>query len=519
MIAVLPRHGSVRGWAWPLAVIALGAPLVLFALLRLGPRDPVIDMQSGHFVIVSAIAVLALGLAVAVAWAAWMLPDARTFLVALGFLAMSGILLAHAAGTVPFPREGPRPAAVSTGPSTRGVASTGAYGRPDAPPPPTMRTAIARFQGIGFSARLSLVVGALFFGLAVVDLRRRLADWVVRWWWALCAVIALLVGGYDAVALLWPTRLAWIAMDSRMLSWSAAVVAWAGLGLAGWRFLQAYRLAALPLQGVMALAMALLMEAQLFMLLSTTWQASWWLYHIVMVGGFLAAVLALLHQYRTAGDLGVVVEGLFLREAVRGMAHGDPRALTGLAAAVAAKDSETQAHVERVGDLVVAVGRRLGLAGERIEALRWAGRLHDLGKIGVPTNILRKPGPLTSAEFEVMKLHSPRGWQVARRSAMLAAVAPFIRAHHERLDGTGYPDGLRGEQIPLEARIIAVADVWDALTCDRPYRRAMPPDEAAAIVWKESGTKLDARCVSALFAELAARAWAEGALHRERQAA
>lgn len=279
-------------------------------------------------------------------------------------------------------------------------------------------------------------------------------------------------------------------------------MAWLCLGFAGRRFFQAYRIASLPLQGTMALGMGLLIETQWFVVRSAVWTLSWWEYHAVMLVGFLAPVLGLLWQYRRAGDLGAVVEGLFLRAQINGLRAGDPHALTALAVAVAAKDTETGEHTERVGALVVEMGRLLGLTDDRLELLRWAGRLHDLGKIGVPNSILRKPGKLTDAEFTVMKSHAPRGGNVAGRSRMLAAAAPLIRAHHERMNGTGYPDGLAGEQIPLEARIIAVADVWDALTCDRPYRAAMPHEKAAAIVRKESGPLLDPRCVEALFVAL-----------------
>src|SRR6185437_833431 len=119
---------------------------------------------------------------------------------------------------------------------------------------------------------------------------------------------------------------------------------------------------------------------------------------------------------------------------------------------------------------------------------------------GVPNSILRKPASLTPAEFDVIKLHSPRGSEIALRSEMLARIAPIVRAHHERLDGKGYPDGLEGDEIPLEARIVAVADVWDALTCDRPYRKAMTEQEAAAILRRDAGKHLDPVCIEALFA-------------------
>ncbi len=221
-----------------------------------------------------------------------------------------------------------------------------------------------------------------------------------------------------------------------------------------------------------------------------------------MLVGFLVCVIELLRQYRVTGDLGAIVEGLFLRQQVSGLRAGDPRALIALRAAIAAKDTETSGHIDRVSDSAVAVGEELSLRGDDLEIVRVAGHLHDLGKIGVPNSILGKTGPLTDKEFAIVKQHTVRGWYIADRSEMLARVAPIIRAHHERLDGAGYPDGLRAEFIPLAARIVAVADVWDAITSDRPYRAAMPWDEAAAILEAKAGSHLGPRCVQALFQRL-----------------
>ena len=310
------------------------------------------------------------------------------------------------------------------------------------------------------------------------------------------------MSSHMVTALWFPEHLSWLPIGSHPLAWMLGGLASAGFGFAGWRFLQAYRLALLPIQGALAVAMVMLIESQWFMLFGRLWQISWWEYHVAMFAGFLTGVAGLLHHYRLTGDLAAIVEGLFLRREVTGIHDGDPRAMTALAAAVAAKDSETSGHIERVGDLSVGMGTRLWLPDERLLVLRWAGRLHDVGKIGVPDAILRKPGKLTPAEFEVIKTHAPRGWQIADRSGLLREAAPIIRSHHERLDGTGYPDGLRGDQIPFEARIVAVADVWDALTCDRPYRGAMSSAEAAEIMLEEAGDHLDPECVRVLFETL-----------------
>jgi HD-GYP domain-containing protein (c-di-GMP phosphodiesterase class II) len=250
----------------------------------------------------------------------------------------------------------------------------------------------------------------------------------------------------------------------------------------------------------MALSMALLIEAQWFMIQGPPWHLSWWEYHFAMLAGFLCPVIGLLLQFRSTGDLGAVVEALFLREAVTGIRDGDPRALHALGAAVAAKDGDTSAHVDRVSQMAVAIGERMGLQPNQLEILRWAGRLHDLGKIGVPNSILLKPGRLTDAEFREMQKHSARGWQAARKSGVLDQAAAAIRGHHERWNGSGYPDGLAGDSIPLEARIIAVADVWDAVTSKRPYRAGMSHEQAAALIRDGSSVLFDPLCVDALFA-------------------
>jgi HD-GYP domain-containing protein (c-di-GMP phosphodiesterase class II) len=137
-----------------------------------------------------------------------------------------------------------------------------------------------------------------------------------------------------------------------------------------------------------------------------------------------------------------------------------------------------------------------------IRAASYGALLHDIGKIGIPRSIVQKAERLTDDEFDIMKSHPVRGWSLLLRAPSLREAAPAIRWHHERLDGSGYPDQLRGDQIPIEARIVAVADVWDALTSNRVYRDAWNPDAARQLLEHESGEKLDPDCVAALFAVL-----------------
>jgi putative two-component system response regulator len=154
-------------------------------------------------------------------------------------------------------------------------------------------------------------------------------------------------------------------------------------------------------------------------------------------------------------------------------------AFMALALTIEARDPMTIGHCERLATRAVQVGRALGLPGEELDALHRGGYLHDLGKVGVPDRVLLKPGPLTAGEFELMKQHTVIGDNLCAPLQSLRCVRPIVRSHHERLDGSGYPDGLRGDAIPHLAQIVGVVDVFDALTSSRPYRGPLHPEDAA----------------------------------------
>ena len=174
--------------------------------------------------------------------------------------------------------------------------------------------------------------------------------------------------------------------------------------------------------------------------------------------------------------------------------------LTAFARVVDANSAWTAGHSERVTSISLAIGERLGLSGREMDSLRRGGLLHDIGKIGVPPAILDKAGPLSDAEREVMMSHPSLGAQILQPIDAFADAIPIVRSHHERLDGGGYPDGLRGDDIPYLARILAVADVFDALVSDRPYRAGLPMARAVGIITESVGTHFDAAAVSAFLA-------------------
>ncbi len=169
-----------------------------------------------------------------------------------------------------------------------------------------------------------------------------------------------------------------------------------------------------------------------------------------------------------------------------------------LAAAVDAKDPYTRGHSERVARYSVAIARHLGQPLEEVRKVRIAALLHDVGKIGIDDRILRKPTALTDDEFEVMKLHPVKGALIMGQIPQLKWIIPGMRYHHEKWDGTGYPDGLRGEEIPMLARIISVADTFDAMTTTRPYQKAMKSDYVVSRIKTFAGTRYDTTVTKAL---------------------
>ena len=268
---------------------------------------------------------------------------------------------------------------------------------------------------------------------------------------AFCLVLTALDGGIRALADRLPVRRAWRGLFVRSLA-PVAVHGLAGLMMAVlWRS---------PYGPVAALLVLLPMCV------------SWW-------------VFAQYHRERAAHQA----------------------TIRALVQAVDIKDEYTRGHSERVGQASMMIARELGMDDERVEVLRFAGILHDVGKLGVPTRLLRKDGPLTPEERRVIELHPEYGHEMVRGIGFLGEARAAVLHHHERLDGSGYPYGLRGAQIPESARVVAVADAFDAMTSTRSYRRARPVPAALQELERCAGSQFDPRMVTALVRALGRNGW------------
>jgi len=459
-----------------LPAAALGStlfPIGLFAWLVAHPAaDPSIVVPREHFVIVTVVSLLALALAALLAVAAVQIAQYRILFLCLGFMAMGGIFAIHGIET---------PGVLMNGPSVAAVK--------------------------GVSAYLSLFVSALFFAASYTPItaafERRLPYSPAGW---LIVLVGSALAIYGVLALASTDLIADIPFGVKPYSTAMAGTTIALLLFAAMRQARGYIAARLPLQGILVIAFVLLAEAQVIMLLGTAWKLSWWLYHGLMLVGVSIAVGSLTAQRAKGQSLRSVMEATLELEVKVGLELEHADTIVALAAAVEARDENTKGHNHRVAELAVRIGRAMDLPTDTLRTLARAGLLHDVGKIGMPDSILSKPAALDPAEWTVIKRHPEVGHEILSRITSLRREAAIVVAHHERIDGSGYPRGLRGEEIPLEARIVAVADTYDVLISDRPYRKAFNNKDALRILREESGTHLWEPAVRALLRSLGERA-------------
>ena len=471
--AIAPRTPIAPHVAVAAALLAL--PIAAFGWLSTHPAsDPSLAVPLQHFVIVSGVSILAFVLAVLLAIAAMQIAQYRALFLCLGFMCMGGIFAVHGLET----------------PGFLGDADDVAYAG----------------RIVGISAYLSVFAAALFFAASYTPItaafERRLpfspAGWVI-------VVVGTALGAYAALALLAGDLVARLPFGTRPYSLALASVAVALLLFSAVRQLRSYLVSRYPLQGMLILSFLLLAEAQIIMVIGTVWKLSWWEYHGLMLASVAIALWSIAAQRARGLSLRSLVEATLELEVKVGTELEQVDTVAALAAAVEARDENTRGHNLRVAEIAVSIGRAMELPNETLRTLARAGLLHDVGKIGIPDAILSKPGALDAGEWSVIKRHPELGHEILSRVDRLRREAQIVVAHHERLDGSGYPRGLQGEQIPLEARILAVADTFDVLVSDRPYRKAFDRSHAYRILREECGTHLWEPAVRALFKSLGER--------------
>ena len=346
------------------------------------------------------------------------------------------------------------------------------------------------------SVPAALVVGLPLLAPAATPLRL-----VARHWWSWCVAALSAVAIAGLALLLRPDAVPAPTPGSPFVILVAAA-SLAGVLVLSLRHLRLYRLGRRRASLCASVGFLYLGLSTLVWLGAAPFSLGWWGAHAADGLGVLAAALGLVLAHRRDGSIAATLAPVVNRDPLVALELGLTPVVHRFIAALEDKDLVTRDHVVRVGELAMRVGVRADLAPERIHALGLGALLHDVGKLNAPTRILQKAGPLTDEEFDLMKSHTLWGTEMMMSSPLLAGAARFVRWHHERADGTGYPDGLDDDRIPLEAAIISVCDAWDAMTFTRPYRPGMEHQRALGILIEGAGSQWRPDAVGLLAREL-----------------
>lgn len=321
---------------------------------------------------------------------------------------------------------------------------------------------------------------------------RRWRTWTIAW---LLATVAALSAGWFA-----PAR--WLPGPGSALQGPAVAVGVTGAAVLAGRHLRLYRIgrhrsSLVAAVGVGYLAVVTLLESSLVVS-----SPAWWIARGLDLGSVLAVAVAGLVLSRSQRRVTEVLAPVVSRDPLSALEVGLTPEIHAFVAALSDKDRPTRDHVVRVGDLATRTAVRARLPARRVRDTGLAALLHDLGKLVVPSAILTKTGALSDEELAEIKTHPARGAALLRSSGILSSAADLVRWHHERYDGLGYPDRLAGEQIPLEAALVAVCDAWDAMTNDRYYRAGMGEERARAVLLDGAGTQWHPRAVQLALEEI-----------------
>lgn len=442
-------------------ILSMAVPMLFYQWLRSSASlDVSVNSPHGHFYVVSIVSVVALTLAIAIGFAGIRLRNLKISFLSLSYVSLAALFVLH-------------------GLSTPGL--------------------LMHHSSIsGNAAQISILLAVFWLWLSSMSSDRTIIRWFSRWQrWLLPVWIGTLLTFCLA---LWyfPESFQWLVLKENPLKWSATALI---VGLNLWtmfRYLQTYFTSRFPLQLAIVYSSGWMILAQLIIVTGSAWKLSWWLYHFLLLASVAAMAFGIIMQYRSSGSFALAMIKL-----IRGntkdwiQAYMSP-AVKQLIQTTEKVDAYTAGHSYRVALYALKLAEELQLCADQLRAIAQGSLVHDVGKLSIPDQILNKPGKLSAEEWKLIEQHPVTGYKLCRRLGFMQEELSVIRSHHERWDGTGYPDQLSGEDIPLLARVTAVADVYDALTSLRSYRSALSHEEALAHIRSESGKHFDPDCVNAL---------------------
>ncbi|MCR2804195.1 HD-GYP domain-containing protein [Paenibacillus soyae] len=434
-------------------------PMLAYIALPFTPYDARVYEPEGHFYIVSLVSAIALGVAAAVGIVATQARNIKVSFLSLSYVSLAAMFILHGISTPGFLTD---------------------------------HSAIS-----GNVAQLSVLLSAFWLWLCSVSGDRRLVRWLAGRQKLLLPVWTCGLAAFGLYLWLYPDFVYIMGLKGDVGKWVTTAMILIMNAWSIYRNMQTYLVSRFPLQLAIVYSTGWMFIAQIIMVTGKVWMISWWLYHYLLLASVIVMAGGIVREYLSSGSLSESIKLLFRAKPQDWINSYISPSVRHLVLATEAKDSYTAGHNYRVALYALKLGEEMGLSSSQLRAIAQGGLVHDVGKLYIPDGILNKPGKLTDEERSVIEAHPVSGFDVCKRLGFMTEELAVIRSHHERWNGSGYPDGLSGESIPLVARITAVADVYDALTSSRSYRSAMSHEEAMQILIKESGKHFDPRCISA----------------------
>ncbi|MUT66066.1 HD domain-containing protein [Paenibacillus sp. NEAU-GSW1] len=440
----------------------MALPLCIYAGLRLTGSSLDANVQSphGHFYIVSIVSVISLIVAIAIGIAATRLRNLKISFLSLSYVSLAALFTLHGISTPGFLNH--------------------------------------HLMISGTAAQLSLLLAVLWLWLSSISSDRFLIRFLSRWqrwlvpvWTAALAVLFLALWMY-------PGLTHGLHLKDNPVRWIVTAVIVVFNLWTMFRYWQTYMTSRFPLQLAIVYGTGWMIIAQIIIVTGEAWKLSWWLYHLLLLASVAAMAAGIRLQYRSTGSLTTSMLHLFRSNPQDWIHVYMSPAVKELIRTTENRDAYTAGHNYRVAIYALKLSEEMGLSLNQLRAIAQGGLVHDVGKLGISRSILNKPGKLTKEERVIIEEHPVKGYNLCRRLGFMQEELSVVRSHHERWDGSGYPDRLSGSSIPLLARVTAVADVYDALTSSRAYREAMSHEEALAYIRSEKGKHFDPACVDAM---------------------
>lgn len=447
-----------RGLIGP--ILAMIIPYLLFESLRLGfLHDGHYAMPQGHFYIVSSVAILAMIIAIAVGIVGSRLRNIQISFLSLSFISLAELFAIHGLSTPNFLIHASHLPAISA----------------------SLSVLFASFW---------LLLSSLPSDHKIVIFLSKGQNFLVPAWTILLFIFGL-------IGMRFPGIVDFIPLNENPLKGIVAAITLLFNVMAIYRYYQSYRFTRFPLQLHIIYSSCWFIVAQVIMVLGDLWQLSWWLYHFLLLASTISMIIGLIRHNNGNKSIVLAMKALFTTDPIEKITSSLSPSVKALILATETRDSYTSGHNFRVTMYAINLAKELRVGPEQLRALAQGTIVHDVGKINVPDAILNKPGSLTREERSIIEQHPAKGYEMCKTLGFMMDELGIIRSHHERWDGTGYPDQLKAEEIPLLARIVAVADVYDALTSNRAYRKAWSHQEVIQLLIEGRNTHFDERCVDA----------------------